>query len=183
MPVLFTAIERRTDEQRENSNLERSLMIRAARMIIADHPLGVGANRYIVVANVGGYSDRAGMAWNQSSREAPVHNSFYLVTAEMGWIGLIGLIGLFGSILGLAFRAVKRAPPGISGELLVGVTGTLIVFVAHSYFEWITMYFHIHYLFAISVGLLIGLRQTATAQKRRARRVSMPRAELATSDA
>ena len=183
LPVLYTAIERRSDEVRANSNLERSLMISAAKMIIADHPLGVGANRYVVVANVGGYSDRAGMAWNKSNREAPVHNTFYLVTAELGWIGLIGLLGLFGSILATAFRAVRMAAPGLQGELLVGVTGTLIILVTHSYFEWITMYFHIHYLFAISVGLLIGLKQAATAQQRKARRVSMPRAEYARSGA
>jgi hypothetical protein len=182
-PVLYAAIERRSDETRANSNLERSLMISAAKMIIADFPLGVGSNRYVVVANVGGYSDRAGMAWNQANREAPVHNTYYLVTAEMGWIGLIGLLGMFGTILGLAMQAVRSAPPGLGGELLVGVAGTLIVVAAHSYFEWITMYFHIHYLFAISVGLLIGLRQAGAAKQRRARRVALHRAELAGSGA
>jgi len=185
VPVLYTtAIERRSSKTLEDSNLERVLMRKTARMIIADYPLGIGPNRYVVVANTGGYSARAGMAWNFANRSAPVHNTYYLVTAEMGWIGLIGLLGMFGSLLALGLSGMRSAPPGLQGEMLVGVTGTLIVIMAHSYYEWITMYFHIHYLFAINVGLLIGLRQAAFAQKKkRSRPVRAPRAELASSGA
>ena len=184
MPLLYTAIERRSDKTLEDSNLERQLMIKAANMIISDNPLGVGPNRYVVVANTGGYSDRAGMAWNYANRSAPVHNTYYLVTAEMGWIGLIGLIGIYGSLLAFGLQGIRSTPPGFHGEMLVGVTGTMIVLIAHSYFEWITMYFHIHYLFAISVGLLIGLKQAAFAQqRRRSRPVPVQRAEFARSGA
>ena len=184
MPVLYTAIERRPGKMLDESNLERQLMIKAAKMIIADNPLGIGPNRYIVVANAGGYSDRAGMAWNKANRSAPVHNTYYLVTAELGWIGLIGLLGIYGSLLGYGLSAIRSAPPGLHGEMLVGVLGTLIVIMAHSYYEWITMYFHIHYLFAISVGLLIGLKQAAVlTHKRKARAVPAPRAEFVTSGA
>jgi O-antigen ligase len=184
MPVLYTAIERRSDQVLNQSNLERTLMIKAAKMIIADHPLGIGPNRYIVVANAGGYSDRAGMAWNKANRSAPVHNTYYLVTAELGWIGLFGLLGIYGSLLAYGLSAIRSAPPGLHGEMLVGVMGTLIVIMAHSYYEWITMYFHIHYLLAISVGLLFGLRRTAAlSQKKKARAVAVPRAELAPSGA
>ena len=183
LPVLYTAIERRSDETRANSSLERRLMISAAKMIITDHPLGIGPNRYVVVANVGGYSDRAGVPWDQANRAAPVHNTYYLVTAEMGWIGLLGLLALYGSILALGLRTIRGGSSGVHGELPVGLTATMIVLAAHSYFEWITMYFHIHYLLAISVGLLIGLRQGAAAQRRRVRRVPMPSVELASSGA
>ena len=62
VPVLYTtAIERRSSKTLEDSNLERVLMRKTARMIIADYPLGIGPNRYVVVANTGGYSARAGM--------------------------------------------------------------------------------------------------------------------------
>ena len=184
MPVLYTAIERRPEKVLNDSNLERQLMIKAAKMIIADHPLGIGPNRYIVVANTGGYSDRAGMAWNQANRSAPVHNTYYLVTAEFGWIGLIGLLTIYGSLLAYALAAIRSAPPGLHAELLVGVTGTLIVMMAHSYYEWITMYFHIHYLFATCVGLLVGCRQAAVlASKRKAKLAHVPRPALATSGA
>jgi O-antigen ligase len=184
MPVLYTAVERRSEKTINDSNLERQLMIKGAKMIIADHPFGIGPNTYIVVANTAGYSDRAGMAWNKSSRAAPVHNTYYLVTAETGWIGLIGLLGIYGSLLGYGLSAIRSAPPGLHGEMLVGVMGTLIVLMAHSYYEWITMYFHIHYLFAISVGLLVGLKQAAVlSHGRKVRAVPAPRAELVPSGA
>jgi O-antigen ligase len=184
MPVLYTAIERRPEKMINESNLERQLMIKAAKMIIADHPLGIGPNRYIVVANTAGYSDRAGMAWNKANRSAPVHNTYYLVTAELGWIGLIGLLAIYGSLLVYGLAAIRSAPPGLHAELLVGVTGTLIVMMAHSYYEWITMYFHIHYLFAICAGLLVGCRQAAVlASKRKAKPAPVARPALATSSA
>lgn len=184
MPVLYTAIERRPEKMINESNLERQLMIKAAKMIIADHPLGIGPNRYIVVANTAGYSDRAGMAWNKANRSAPVHNTYYLVTAELGWIGLIGLLAIYGSLLVYGLAAIRSAPPGLHAELLVGVTGTLIVMMAHSYYEWITMYFHIHYLFAICAGLLVGCRQAAVlASKRKAKLAHVARPALATSSA
>jgi O-antigen ligase len=184
MPILLTAIDRRPDQIRSDSNLERQLMIKASKMIIADNPLGIGPNRYIVVANAGGYSDRAGMAWNKANRSSPVHNTYYLVTAELGWIGLIGLLGLYGSLLSFGLSAIKSAPPGLHGEMLPGVMGTLIVIMAHSYYEWITMYFHIHYLFAMSVGLLVGLKQAAVlSHRRKARAVPAQRAELVPSTA
>ena len=183
LPILYTAIERRSDRTLADSNLERSEMIRAAKMIISDYPLGVGPNRYVIVANVGGYSDRAGMAWNKHNREAPVHNTYYLVTAELGWVGLIGLLGIYGWMIAFGLRAVRSAPTGLYGELLVGVTATCIVLAAHSYFEWITMYFHVHYLFAISIGLLVGLKQAAVVRQTKKRSVPVPRAEFASTGA
>jgi hypothetical protein len=101
----------------------------------------------------------------------------------MGWLGLLGLISLLGSIIAVGVSTLRKASKGLEGELLVGVTASLIIFTVHAYFEWITMYFHIHYLVAINVGLLIGLRQIATVKKRPPRRVSMPSAELARSGA
>src|SRR5690606_4489438 len=37
---------------------ERAAFENAAKAIWADHPMGVGANQYVVVANSQGYSDR-----------------------------------------------------------------------------------------------------------------------------
>jgi hypothetical protein len=182
-PLLWSAVERRPESQRAGSNEMRAQMVRAATMIISDYPMGVGPNRYVVVANTGGYAARAGIAWNPSNREAPVHNTFYLVTAEMGWLGLIGLVSLLGSIIAVSLSAMRNAPKSLEGELIVGVTASLIIFAMHAYFEWITMYFHIHYLLAISVGLVIGLRQLASAQKGRTRRLSTPSVELVSSGA
>lgn len=175
-PLLISAVQRRSSDRLAASNLERSNMIAAARMIISDYPLGVGPNRYVVVANVGGYSDRAGVAWNKANREAPVHNSYYLVTGEMGWIGLVGMVSLLASIVAVGLSGLSRHERGLQGDLLVGATATMLVFIIHSYFEWVTMYFHVHYLLAINVGLLVGVR--AVMKEGEQQRLALKRARI-----
>ena len=61
------AMSRRTETKIASSDTERTAMKQAAKMIIADHPIGLGANQYVVVTNTGGYSARAGVAWNQEA--------------------------------------------------------------------------------------------------------------------
>jgi len=178
LPFLQSAVERRSAKKLEDSNIERSEMIKAAKMMIADHPLGVGANRYVVVANIGGYSDRAGLAWNQSNRRTPVHNTYYLVTAEMGWFGLFALISLLASIIGVGLRAVHARARGFEGDLVLGVTVTMIIFAVHSYFEWITMSETVQYLVGIAVGLLIGLRARMRSKQQPSRTVPAPVARI-----
>ena len=167
-PVMMLAIERRPEEARLSSMVEREQFKEAARMIIADHPQGVGANRYVIVANIGGYSARAGVPWNSSQRSAPVHNFYYLVTAELGLLGLVGLIALLAEIILTGFRALRRVDWNERSELLVGVTASIIVASGYFAYEWVPMTFHIHYLFAINTGMLVSLaaarRQVAPRQ-------------------
>jgi hypothetical protein len=53
---------------------------------------------------------------------------------------------------------MRKASDGLEGELLVGVTASIIIFAIHAYFEWITMFYNIHYLAGITLGLIVGLR-------------------------
>src|SRR5207248_9522813 len=108
VPVMIWAASRRTEAAKASSDAERASMKAAARMIIADHPFGVGANQYVVVANTGGYSERAGVAWNEDNRAAPVHDTYYLITAELGFIGLIGLLAMLGSFIVVGLRSFRR---------------------------------------------------------------------------
>jgi hypothetical protein len=168
-PIMMNAIERRSEAERLSSNEERSRFVAAARMIIADHPLGVGANRYVIVANLGGYSDRAGVPWNTSERSAPVHNFYYLVAAELGLLGLIGLITLQAAVILTGIRALKRVEWNERSELLVGVTTSVIVASMYFAFEWVAMTFYIHYLLAISTGMVVAL---GTASRKAAARIN-----------
>lgn len=164
-PVMYSALGRRTEEQQANSSLARDLMEAAATMIIDDNPLGVGANRYVLVANMGGYSERAGVPWDPGSRGAPVHNSYYLVTAELGWLGLFAFISLLGSAIRLAIRVLRRAPHSFGGEFAAGSVVTFVLVSVHCYFEWIFMEHYGHAFFALSLGAVAGLnavlRQTS----------------------
>lgn len=156
-PFLLSAVDRRSTEARESSNAERDKMEKAATMIIADYPFGVGANRYVIVTNVGGYSARAGVGWNGANRAALVHNTYYLVAAEMGWLGLASWLGLMTSILALAFGAIPRATSASEGEMAAGLCVSFMVVAVHMYFEWITMTVYVHYLAAIAIGLVAGI--------------------------
>lgn len=173
-PLFYAAVQRRTVEQRQDSNQERELMKSAASMIVGDHPFGVGANRYVVVANVGGYAERAGLPWDPSNRSAPVHNSYYLAAAEMGWLGLGALIVLFAAGLSVAIRTLRRAPPGITGELAAGAAAAILMVAIHAYYEWI---FFIHsslYFLALTLGVVAGLAAQLRGRARIARGQSVP---------
>lgn len=156
-PIMLWAVERRSDAARASSDEERREMIMAARMIIADNPMGVGPNQYLLVANIGGYSSRAGVAWNTANRSAPVHNSYYLVTAEEGFLGLIGMITTLLSAIAVGFRALKRIPTGERSEILVGLVAAMMISCVHLAFEWVFATYYVQYLLAMSMGSLVGI--------------------------
>jgi O-antigen ligase len=133
----------------------------SARMMVEDHPLGVGANQYVVVANTSGYSQRAGVAWNYSSRSAPVHNAYYLIAAELGVPGVLAFVALLGGFILLGFRALRTRAHDDSAELVPGLLATMIVVAVHISYEWVFMHFILHYLFAIAAGMLVGVRMLA----------------------
>ena len=172
-PLLLSSVNQRSAEMRESSNSEREAFKAAARMILDDHPLGVGANQYVIVANVGGYSEKAGVPWNSSERSAPVHNSYYLAAAELGYAGAATLIGFLLAVILVGLRAIKNAGGGSRAALLVGAVASVSVAVVHITYEWVAMLFTIHYLFAIAVGLILGIRLDAISIVR-ANRVRSP---------
>jgi O-antigen ligase len=160
-PVVIWAGSRRTDAAKASSDADRAAMKAAARLVIADHPFGVGANQYVVVANTGGYSARAGVAWNEDNRAAPVHDTYYLITAELGWIGLIGLLAMLTSFIALGVRCLRRHIPDERGELVPGLLATMILVAIHINYEFVFMDFVLHYLFAISGGMLVAVAARA----------------------
>jgi O-antigen ligase len=178
-PAMLWAANRRTDAAKASSDYERSAMKEAARMIISDHPFGVGANQYVLVANTGGYSQRAGVAWNEDNRAAAVHSTYYLVTAEMGFLGLVGFLATLASIVLLGVRLLRRHVAGEYGELVPGLLATMIVVLAHISYEFVFMDFVLHYLFAISTGLLVAIAARSRSAARSSAVRSRPPAALA----
>ena len=176
-PVMLWSIERRSQAELQSSDTERGAFIDAARMIIADHPLGIGANQYVIVANIGGYSDRAGVPWDYADRSAPVHNSYYLVTAELGLVGLLGLLSIFGSVIWIGLRGARqnRAP---TTDLLAGLVAATIVLMVHIAFEWVFELAVVQFLTAAAFGAIIGIAAPA-----RPRRAPRPRPVSVAADA
>ena len=137
---------------------ERITFEKAAALMLADHPMGVGANQFVIVANLGGYYSRVGEVWTLG-RDTNVHNVYWLVAAETGYIGLVAFVGFLVSPLIAALRAGFRHGTEPRGDLLFGLGVALLVVYIHSFEEWIFVVFETQYVFAIVVGLIAGLTQ------------------------
>ena len=144
---------------------ERAAFERAARMVIADHPMGIGANQYVVVANTQGYSDRAGVIWNFGSRGANVHNAYLFVWAETGFLGLAALVLMLLSPIRTAYQAAWRNRKDPRGDLLLGLGVCLTVVAVHCFFEWIFVVYPVEILFAINTGIIVGLARQIALEK------------------
>jgi O-antigen ligase len=136
---------------------ERSVMQDAAAMILSDHPMGIGPNHYVLVANVDGYNSRARVAW--TSGAAFVHNAYWLVADESGYFGLVTFVILLLCPLTVAFRCGWRNRSDSRGDLLLGFGVALLVVYIHSWFEWIFLTFQMQYMFALTAGAVAGLSQ------------------------
>ena len=167
-PFVFASFAERFAVQPIGIYDERAAFEKAAGMIISDHPMGVGANYYVVAANTGGYNTRAGVAQVIGSDSANVHNIYYLVAAETGYIGLVAFILMLLQPLVTAFRYGLRYRRDRRGDLLLGFGMSLLIVYIHSYFEWIFITFPAQYMFALVTGSIAGLAtQLSYAQRLR----------------
>ena len=147
---------------------EREAFARAARAIVAANPMGVGPNHYVVVANTQGYSARAGVTWSSGSRSTNVHNSYLLVAAESGYLGLIAMVGLLGSAIWYALSTAYRFRRQPGAEVLIGVGFGIFAMSIHGLFEWMFVVNPTQYLLAASMGIITGMRSRFLQNARRA---------------
>ena len=95
-PLALSYVQQRGSAEIESSDIERDAFIAAATAMISRHPFGVGANNYVVVANVEGFNAAANVPWE--GWHSIVHNVYLLVAAETGWFGLFTFLFLLDSI-------------------------------------------------------------------------------------
>ncbi|MGB7407538.1 MAG: O-antigen ligase family protein, partial [Pontixanthobacter sp.] len=165
------------DEIATSKDVERQAFERAAGAMWSDHPMGVGANQYVVTANGGGYSERAGVIWNYASRSAKVHHMYLLAGAETGWFGFFALIALFAwpVMRGLSFAFIRKNDP--RGDIVLGASVAILTTALHGLYEWVWFTSYAQYTFAIALGIIaasIRVRATqptrpVTAHSRRGR--------------
>jgi O-antigen ligase len=137
---------------------ERLMYKEAAAAMLADHPMGVGANHFTLVANVGGYFTRVGELWG-AGRASNVHNVYWLVATETGYIGLIAFVAFLLPPLIAAFRCSVRHLGDPRGDLLLGLGCALLIVYIHSFEEWILVVLESQYVLAIVIGLVAGLTE------------------------
>lgn len=140
----------------ESTYNERAAFNRAALTMWSDHPMGVGANQYVVVANTQGYSERAGVTWVEGSRSANVHNVYLLIAAETGYIGLASFLLLNFVSLMAGFRAIRRFRDW-RGDGALGATVAILVSSLHGFYEWVFMLYPTQYVYAISLGVIAAV--------------------------
>ena len=144
--------------------------------------MGVGANQYVVVANTQGYSERAGVIWNWNSRSAHVHNTYLLVAAETGWLGLITFVSLLiaGIVQGLRYAFKDRRDP--RGDIVLGCTMAIVTATGQIFYEWVFVTYQAQYVFVISLGIIAGLIRARKAERAAAgRSAQSPLAEADTT--
>src|SRR5262249_40433634 len=155
VPVAVSSFDRRFSNQAatESSDYdERAAFRKAATMMLSANPMGQGANHYVIAANLGGYNDRAGVVAVTRSEGANVHNVYFLVAAETGYLGLITLLFLLLRPLSVALLCGWNSRGDQRGDLLIGLGVTLLTVYLQSLFEWVFVLVETQYMFAMNLG-------------------------------
>jgi O-antigen ligase len=160
IPVAISSFDRRFSTQNEvmfSDYDERAAFEKSAMLMLSDKPLGQGANHYVVAANLGGYNNRAGVVPVQGSEGANVHNVYFLVAAETGYLGLVTFVLMLLRPLTVALLCGWNNRGDQRGDLLIGLGVTLLIVYIHNFFEWIFVLLETQYMFAMDLGLVAGL--------------------------
>jgi O-antigen ligase len=156
-PLALSNFERRGEAAFNSSNYERVALEATSAAMLSDHPWGVGANHYVNAANLEGYYSKSNVAWTSSS--ANVHNIYWLVAVETGYIGLITFVLLLLRPLTVAFRCAWRNRGDKRSDVLFGLGTAILAVYIHSLFEWVFITFQPQYMFALVLGMVAGLAE------------------------
>ena len=154
-PVAVSAIADRGASQIESSDMSRVVLEKAASLMLADHPMGVGANNFNLTAILQGYYQRAGVDW--SDYIATVHNFYWLTAAENGYFGLLTCVMFLLFPLIVALRCGVRYRQDIRGDLLIGLAVAVLAVYLQSFEEWVFVTYRLQYVYVMDVGLIAGM--------------------------
>jgi O-antigen ligase len=165
VPAAIAFIGVRGQGELVGSDEARAAMQDAAALLISTHPLGVGANNYVLAANAYGANAAVGLSWTEFT--AFVHNAYLLVGAETGILGLASFVFLLLRPMIAAFRCSWRERRDPRGDLLLGCGVALLAVYLHSAFEWIFLLDLTQYMLALEFGMIAGLAQQLGYWQRR----------------
>lgn len=151
-----------------DSDEVRNRMVVAAEMMISDHPFGVGSNYFVVEANKGGYWNKARVPYSQGNMGANVHNSYLLVQAETGFIGLLAILALLFSGIAIPLRIAFKDRLNVRGDVLIGFAVGLVTFAIQNRVEWGVVSENVQYMLAVNFGIIAGVARSLQVTKIRA---------------
>jgi hypothetical protein len=139
----------------------REAFVRAAKEMVAAHPMGVGTNHFSYAMLHLGFGELAGVDW--VNRSAVVHNIYWLATAELGYFGLAALLALCLIPAESALWHAVRSRDDVRGDVLLGIGVAMAVVAIHGLVEWVLRSTDVAYLWwmmlALSGSLVRQLRE------------------------
>lgn len=138
----------------------------AARLMLADHPWGVGINQFSYVLAERGYADKIGIP--PVDRDGIVHNIYWLTAAETGYMGFLSYALLLAIPLTLALHGAMRFKKDIRGDVLLGCAGGLIATYIQNKAEWIMRQTVMSYLFFFMLAIIVAMWRQGRDVARRA---------------
>ena len=145
----------------------------AARMMIADHPFGVGLNNFSYVLTHQEVYRRHFEAMKYEEQAGVCHQIYYLTAAETGFLGFALYVAL---IFRFGFAALWSAwrQRSVYGALLFAIFLGLCALQASGFLEWAFRQTPVMQLFAVSMAASVAW----TEKKRRRPRASFSPAAL-----
>ena len=98
-------------------------------LMIVDHPLGVGANNWELVARQYAGQSKFREAWFYT-----VHNHYLLVLCELGWLGFFAYMVFMVSIIKCGWRGLRRCELSVA-PLLLALTAAFAGQLIHMGFD------------------------------------------------
>jgi len=134
---------------------ERNALEASASAILSDYPLGIGPNMFALVSTTDGYSRAAGLTWRSTG--SLVHNAYWLVAVETGYLGLVAYVLLLASPICYSWPYLSRRYRDLRADMLAGYWVCLVVLYLHSLYEFVLLQWVLQSLLFMAFGLVFGL--------------------------
>ena len=147
-------VDRLTESDRGAAGARVPLM-RGAWAVISDHPvIGTGMNNYLLAVEQ--YDPTHGLA--QYDARGVVHNSFLLIAADTGLLGLAAFVWLLAAVGWRVLKFLFNHKVGWAAGLLIGLAAGGSHLIVHSMVDFVLLADNqLFVLFWILVGLMVGL--------------------------
>jgi O-antigen ligase len=149
-----TIVDRFVNAPKESAE-GREQFEEAARLMLAEHPLGIGMNGFSLALGEAGYGARVGVYGYDAT--GIVHNIYWLTAAEIGYLGFVAFVVLLASPVVLAARGFWWSNDDRRGDVMLGLGVGLLLMDFQGQLEWAFRQTTLSYLFWTIVSIVTAL--------------------------